>query len=286
MPRTRVGWVSLLLGLVALVCVLWPSLGLARWLSQLPVLAHALAFPLLSGVLLAIGGVVARRVEWAAVGITLALLPQGWPTLADAPGAYTVLSYNTQDSLTRAELDGLVGVYEPDLLVLPEATLPQPPPGYAMVSASDLGGRIAPTVMLVHERLGDFREVSAPQVTWGAVAVELDDGTVLAGVHPSPPVPGSMEGWRSDLAVISDWALGHEKLVLAGDFNATLRHGPMASLDLVEGSWCGGTWPAPVPSWLASPIDHVLVSPSVGAGECATLRVGESDHRAVVARVG
>ncbi|WJZ16845.1 hypothetical protein CGUA_01220 [Corynebacterium guangdongense] len=272
------------LALLVLACVLLPGVAPVRWLSQLPLIAHALAFPVLSALLLLILGMLLRRAGWALAGVALLLLPQGWPALSDG-GELTVVSFNTQDSLSGAELAGLIDAHDPDLLVLPEARVTDPPAGYAQVQSPEAEG-VAPTVLLIHERLGPFAEVSAPNVTWGAVAVELADGTVLAGVHPSPPVPGQMGSWRRDLAHIGQWARDHDRLVLAGDFNATLRHGPMAALDLVHGDWCGGTWPAAVPPPLASPIDHVLVSPDIGAGECRTQRVGTSDHRAVIAHVG
>lgn len=270
--------------LLLLACVLLPGVAPVRWLSQLPGIAHAVAFPVLSALLLLVLGMVLRQAGWALAGLALLLLPQGWPALSDG-GELTVVSFNTQDSLSGVELDGLIDAYDPDLLVLPEARVTQPLEGYTQAQSPGSAG-VAPTVLLVHSRLGPVTEVDAPDVTWGAVAVELGDGTVLAGVHPSPPVPGQMGSWRRDLAHIEEWVRDHDRLILAGDFNATLRHGPMAALDLVQGDRCGGTWPAAVPPPLASPIDHVLVSPDIGAGECTTQRVGDSDHRAVIARVG
>lgn len=267
-----------------LACVLLPGLGVSQWLSQLPGIAHAVAFPVAGGVLLVALAVASRQLMWVLAGVALILLPQGWPALSDG-GALTVVSFNTQDSFSAGDLRLLVDTHDPDLLVLPETTLSGPPEGYAQVQSESREG-VAPTVLLVHSRLGDFTEVTATEVTWGAAAVELSDGTVLAGVHPSPPVPGQMAAWRRDLRRVEDWARDHDRLILAGDFNATLRHGPMAALNLVHGDWCGGTWPVPVPPPLASPIDHVLVSPDLGAGECGTQRVGSSDHRVLIARVG
>ncbi len=275
---------ALVPGLLLLACVLLPGWAPVRWLSQLPVIAQAVAFPVVGGLLLLLLALLSRRVVWALAGVALILLPQGWPALSDG-GEITVVSFNAQDSLTDAGLAELADAHDPDLLVLPEARVAQAPEGYALVQSPETPG-VAPTALLVHERLGPVTEVTAPDVTWGGVAVELLDGTVLAGVHASPPVPGHMVQWRRDLGVIGEWVRDHDRVILAGDFNATLRHGPMAALDLVHGDRCGGTWPASVPPVLASPIDHVLVSPDVGAGQCRTERVGTSDHRAVIAYVG
>lgn len=283
--RTFARRASLLLGALVLACVLLPFLPPVRWLSQLPVIAHAVAFPVLSGVALLVAALFLRQAVWAVAGVALIALPQGWPALSDG-GGLTVVSFNTQDSLTAQDLGMLVDAHDPDLLVLPEARITDPPTGYALVESSSARTGGAPTTLLIHSRLGDFTEVAAPEATWGAAAVELADGTVLAGVHPSPPVPGQLADWRRDLADLAAWTRDHDRVILAGDFNATLRHGPLAAIDLVGGDRCGGTWPAPAPPLLASPIDHVLVSPDIGAGECATQRVGDSDHRAVIARVG
>ena len=48
-----------------------------------------------------------------------------------------------------------------------------------------------------------------------------------------------------------------------------------------------GTWPAAMPSWLSTPIDHVLVDPEVWdvVGFDVLPAVGGSDHRPVVAHL-
>lgn len=151
------------------------------------------------------------------------------------------------------------------------------------------------TWLLVDERLGRYRQVPAPAMQLGAAIAEPDghDGPTLAAVHP--PAPMTLVGlaaWRRFVAVAVDVARSRPDAIVAGDFNTTLDHAPMADLTpyvdaaTVVGRGAEGTWPARFPALLATPIDHVLVRPDrwtvLGT---RTYRVGDSDHRAVVARL-
>lgn len=151
------------------------------------------------------------------------------------------------------------------------------------------------TWLLVDERLGRYRQVDAPTMHLGAAIAEPDghDGPTLAAVHP--PAPMGLVGlaaWRRSVAVAVEVARSRPDAIVAGDFNTTLDHEPMADLApyvdaaTVVGRGAEGTWPARFPALLATPIDHVLVHPDrwtvLGT---RTYRVGDSDHRAVVARL-
>lgn len=153
----------------------------------------------------------------------------------------------------------------------------------------------AETWLLVDRRSGHYRQVDAPSMQLGAVIAEpIDhDGPTLAAVHP--PAPMGLVGlpaWRRYVKVAVDVARTRPDAIVAGDFNTTLDHEPMADLTpyvdaaTVVGRGAEGTWPARLPALLATPIDHVLIRPDrwsvLGT---RTYRVGASDHRAVVAQL-
>lgn len=136
--------------------------------------------------------------------------------------------------------------------------------------------------------------------------VELDVEGVgpvrVVAVHTRPPYQPEL--WRADhdrtYAALSRARAGHEVVVLAGDFNATLAHAPMRRIvdlgftdaaDQVEGGW-SPTWPSGgherrlgvvVPPF--APIDHVLTGPGLVVTDAETIEVAGADHRAVLATI-
>lgn len=316
-------------GLVlAALLVFLPEVPLSRWLSTRLLLAQALAFPTLTGgsliLLGAVGlvlsravqslrrtGVVAAALALVVLGTGLAAFPAG-PPWASGPFAATgntgrtlrVTVFNSQDTLTAADVRELVDVADRDVLVLPEATpsravqaMAGTPYAEGIHETPDAGfseGRpwwAAPTVMAIHPRAGDYQDGTPTPSTFGALRLEPLPGAaapVLAGVHTAPPLPRTMDAWRADLDRLGeiDRSVGNAPLILAGDLNATLRHGALtARTHLVDtAQQCAdrgsGTWPAAAPAWTRPPIDHVLVSPNIQVLSCSTHLLGGSDHLA------
>lgn len=107
--------------------------------------------------------------------------------------------------------------------------------------------------------------------------------THVAGVHAVAPIGADRGGWDDDLRRIGEWAAQRDKLVLAGDFNATRGHPRFRDIDLQS---CTGhlahtpTWPAPFP---VIRLDHILTT-----GQCfdaGMVAVPGTDHRGVWADV-
>lgn len=119
-------------------------------------------------------------------------------------------------------------------------------------------------------------------------------------MHTAQPL-GHPELWRRDFDRIRDAADGIVgPIVLAGDLNATLDHGPMR--DLLRDGFADAARQANAgwqPTWPSDPatdhglpgglgliaIDHVLLRDGPVAVETATSRVAGTDHRALVARL-
>lgn len=224
--------------------------------------------------------------------------------LVDPATSIRILSWNTYDTVTPAEIARLALAENSTVLTLPETTRET---AEAVARAMDADGRpmqvfaadrgdpaeTPPTALLISEELGDYEITDdlGDTGTMPSVVARPADGTgpVIVAAHPMPPLPATMSSWRSDV----DWVLSlcdEPELILGGDLNATPDHlGPLAGCSdaLADaGSAAAGTWPTSLPPFLASPIDHVL---STGSWHAAAAHVvtaeddAGSDHRPIVA---
>lgn len=330
----RVLWCLLLAGFLTwLAILLWPGHPVTAWLTTRLVIAQAVAFPTLLAVagagVLIVALLVALRSRTSTItrclaGLTaLACAASSLLAVVDPYGAaryqargvpaigcanmqiYRVTTYNALDTLTDQSLARLLA-NQPDFLVLPEVSPDTPAlaggvPGYQVFASTSQKPHIAPTLTLVSDRLGSYTAQEVP-MTFGALLLTPENQASgqpqLLAVHTAPPVPAYMQQWRDDLATIDRLARDEGSLdLIAGDFNATLLHGSLASYsgahsllgvdaalatDQVE-----GTWPVGGVLGMKSPIDRVIVmqGPPAGGEEVTYQQVGESDHLAVSALV-
>lgn len=160
---------------------------------------------------------------------------------------------------------------------------PDPTPGRGIVVLSRLP-------------LGETTPV--PGVAALAVPVRTGgDDLALVAVHPRFPL--RPQRWVSTHQALRSWVAEHPPDLIVGDFNATADHRPMRALDragyrstteLTNEGW-HPTWPAerrflgilPLPALVQ--IDHVLCGPSLTATRSWTVRIGDSDHRGLIAEV-
>lgn len=258
-------------------------------------------------------GAVAALSAGVAAGNAAALARQGWaghalPRRAAASGEADVVVLLLNTLMGAADAPAIV-----ERAVAEDATvlaLPECPAVLAAAVVEGLAGHgrrvqsfgtrenlwpTGETWLLVDERLGRYRQVDAPEMQLGAAVAEPDghDGPTLAAVHPPAPMTlVGLRAWRTYVPTAVEVARSRPDAIVAGDFNTTLDHEPMADLApyvdaaTMVGRGAEGTWPARIPALLATPIDHVLVRPDrwtvLGT---RTYRVGDSDHRAVVARL-
>lgn len=236
------------------------------------------------------------------------------PAASDDDDRVRVLSWNTAGRVMATGMATVLSAEQPDIAVLPETA-----PSTVEQALTELGAseqqqsyqvftsvstsNIDPVTVAVAEQLGQYRQVPASQLPTqrlGVVVLEPEEtgtgaGTVslprIVGVHPVPPVFGLLDRWRTELESVAQVTGCRDSgaTIAAGDFNATLRHGPLATLDqcvdaLAEGS-PSGTWPVEMAVGWAAPIDHILVGRYWEPVGARVLDGGESDHRAVVTDV-
>lgn len=128
---------------------------------------------------------------------------------------------------------------------------------------------------------------------YGTVAVPGAPPVRVESAHPSAPYALDQVGnWRADLTAQPPATPDGGLRILAGDFNATLDHGPLRALlrtgyvDAADATGEGltGTW-GPYDGDLIPPvtIDHVLVDRRIAVRSVRVLTLPGSDHRPVLA---
>ncbi|MGL5405321.1 MAG: endonuclease/exonuclease/phosphatase family protein [Propionibacteriaceae bacterium] len=311
---------------------LYPASSFSAWLSLRFGIAQLLAFSgqaslILLLLLIPLSGytllrwIKTRRRDYGVNIVLLAVAlvavvgficyPMSSPWVADTNSINTgkqrlqVVTFNSQNTFSRSDLLSLMEKYDPDIIILPESLVYNiknfisgtpfenrvfDTPSEGLVTY--IGGNIAPTTVLVHQRQGDYHYGTAVPTTFGTVSLVSDLATKpqIIGVHTAPPLPALMQYWREDLARIFSNIDKREQppTILAGDFNATLRHGPLAQrnylIDAAEQCQIPdqGTWPADGLWGARTAIDHIFVTPDIAVTECVITSLGEADHRALV----
>lgn len=252
-----------------------------------------------------------------AMAVGLAVLHAGWlaprflggaPVVLEGSPRLVVLAQNFEEG-DAAALRTLVEQHEVDVLVLTDAG----PDQVAAVVAAGVGE------VLTH----DTTQRAGGSVVWSRYPITSDDlvsdggdsrvvtvdvprmGEVgVVAVHPTPPYQEDGRRWRADWdrvitrvrEVVGEEANG--RVVVAGDFNATLDHIPVRTLrsmgfrDAGEQVDAGlsSTWPAngswsrfgvSVPPFVA--LDHVMTAPGLVAVEQVVDGATGSDHLGLVA---
>ncbi|WP_395242674.1 endonuclease/exonuclease/phosphatase family protein [Agromyces sp. MMS24-K17] len=239
-----------------------------------------------------------------------------WNTLGEVPEVGVVVDLAVSEGADVIVLPETTEEFGEDLAV---AMRDAGDPMWVHTQSFDHISKARSTTLLVSPRLGDYTVVSAewpgpPDNTNTlptVVAVPVNGvGPEIIAVHAVAPIRWELRNWRSDL----DWLAslcdpdgsglgtaggGDAGVIMAGDFNATLDHFAGRGVDggnlgachdaaAATGSAALGTWPTDVPSWLGSPIDHVLATDD---WQVSSFRVVDelddagSDHRPVVARL-
>jgi endonuclease/exonuclease/phosphatase (EEP) superfamily protein YafD len=250
---------------------------------------------------------------------TLAVLAgRGWndTPLPDAkPTDVTVLSWNTLGAAPgAAAIADLALANSADIVSLPETTR-----GTGLLVARRM--RLHGQRMYVYSR--NFDLVSPSRSTtllirsdWGRYDVDTSLGntstlpTVIAtprdpsrptvvAVHAVSPSLGELAHWRSDLTWLAGRCAG-SNVIMAGDFNSTVDHfshhssatgadfGECEDAGLATHTGAIGTWPASAPSFLGTPIDHVLATRNWQATGMRVLTGQDntgSDHRPILVRL-
>ena len=165
---------------------------------------------------------------------------------------------------------------------------------YDVFTSRLFAGRIAPVTIIVKRDFATYEPMEEDGVMTVFGTLYLHSATEgipdIIGLHTSPPIPGiwtSMSLWKGDINLIADMASVHKSAIIAGDFNATMRHGPLNTItthyDALEtlSPFQRGTWPAKLPAVFRSSIDHILLPDACSVKSVETRKMDSSDHAAI-----
>lgn len=281
---------------LALVAVLWA--GARRFLAALALLA--MLFALVNGAVLSTRGFGDESFPTRAPA-ELSVL--AWNTLGDAPGTERIAELVIAE---QADIVVLPETSQETAVAIAELTRAAGRPMWVYSIAFDYVAKARSTSVLVSVDLGQHEvddTVGNTTVLPSMVLRPLEPGGLtIVGVHPVAPLPGELDNWRADLRWVDGICTG-ERVVMAGDFNATADHfrvvdpaagvtglgfGECRNAGLLTGNGAVGTWPTRLPPLLGAPIDHVFVSSDIAVTGMRVLTEYDgagSDHRPVVARI-
>lgn len=217
------------------------------------------------------------------------------------PQAIKILTLNTYGNAAISNrLHPLIPEHTPHIIALQETAITtaerfqreaaQQGHHYQLFTAGEGAAIAAQSALLVHEDLGEYRQLPAPATTFATVLaepIEPSGAPMMAVIHAVPPLPKTMATWRAEVRGAVELCEENASIVVAGDFNATPDHGPLRTTDcLVASANLPSTWPASQSTWLGTTIDHVIAD--AGAWHSTSARVVSvpgSDHRAVLAEL-
>jgi endonuclease/exonuclease/phosphatase (EEP) superfamily protein YafD len=217
---------------------------------------------------------------------------------------FRVLAFNAfEGNADVGELAALIEEQQPDAVSIVEsgarfadrlAPLVEPM-GYQVHASSDDADDddVEEVTAVVSERL-DAADVHIGDETSTFPYIEVSGGELgtlrFVAFHSVAPVPGSVPGWNSDLALLSQWCAGPTPAVVAGDFNATLDHSALRSgttgcedAAAQRGDGLIPTWgPSPTLRRFGPQIDHVFATEGTTAETFDVRDINGSDHRAIL----
>ncbi|MGB4779479.1 endonuclease/exonuclease/phosphatase family protein [Microbacterium sp.] len=322
--RPRVGFaVALVVSAPVGLLLCWPqALGAQTWLVVAQVLSFRVVVAvtlILLALLLAVLALLRGRVGAAAgiavvcalAGVTsvAVLAARGWhgelPPAGRDSGDVVVAAWNTQyGGADPASVARLVMETDADIVSLPETG--ERVAGETAQLLADEGKQLVPhttygddsplpTSVLIASDLGAYRlddaAGSTPRIPSGAWVPIDGVGPVIVAAHTMPPLPSAIDDWRAGLEWVRERCSGNANVILAGDLNATLDHlhsflGGCRDTAAEAGGAATGSWTTMLPTWLATPIDHVLVGEGWrvrGARVLTSFDDAGSDHRPIVA---
>ncbi|MET0415843.1 MAG: endonuclease/exonuclease/phosphatase family protein [Actinoplanes sp.] len=305
--RTLLFWLLVLPGLLWLIVRLggWERGPLVQLFAFTPYVA---AWSWLPAVLAlatrrwTVGGVALA----VAVGLAACVLPRAMGDRDRGPATGVPLTVMTSNMLFgNADPDTIVQLvkeYDVAVLAVQEFT----PEGREALAKAGLGDLLPHSSLAdepgasgsgVYSRFpvtatGDRRNGGGFRQAYATVQLPGAGPVVVESAHPLAPWSVRViDDWRSDLAAQPTPDPNGPPIVLLGDFNATLDHGPLRDLigsgyrDAAHAAGAGlsRTWPEDNRFVPPVTIDHVLADKRIGVRDVTVHPIPESDHRAIIA---
>ena len=308
----------------------FPSSNLNIWLSTKPILAQIYAFPLatattaslLSFLYFSLSFYKKKKQILFYSGIfllvSLTLLVFGTDKTASVTSNNTntlkLVTWNVANQLEAEHLKQIVSSFNTDIAIFPELDSNAQEgqenqkikilfqqaglsiEDYDVFTSPPTDSGIAPVTVIIKKSYGFYTKAETFHTTrFGTIVLHSRKQNLpdIIALHTAPPLPGLMEVWKQDLHIIhNQLASKYPKAIIAGDFNATMRHGALAKISShrdalnVLPPFERGTWNSQSPKLFNATIDHILLPKNhYYVKDLDIVSFQNSDHRCIFTEI-
>lgn len=308
----------------------FPSSNLNIWLSTKPILAQIYAFPLatattaslLSFLYFSLSFYKKKKQILFYSGIfllvSLTLLVFGTDKTASVTSNNTntlkLVTWNVANQLEAEHLKQIFSSFNTDIAIFPELDSNAQEgqenqkikilfqqaglsiEDYDVFTSPPTDSGIAPVTVITKKSYGFYTKAETFHTTrFGTIVLHSRKQNLpdIIALHTAPPLPGLMEVWKQDLHIIhNQLASKYPKAIIAGDFNATMRHGALAKISShrdalnVLPPFERGTWNSQSPKLFNATIDHILLPKNhYYVKDLDIVSFQNSDHRCIFTEI-
>ena len=308
----------------------FPSSNLNIWLSTKPILAQIYAFPLatattaslLSFLYFSLSFYKKKKQILFYSGIfllvSLTLLVFGTDKTASVTSNNTntlkLVTWNVANQLEAEHLKQIFSSFNTDIAIFPELDSNAQEgqenqkikilfqqaglsiEDYDVFTSPPTDSGIAPVTVIIKKSYGFYTKAETFHTTrFGTIVLHSRKQNLpdIIALHTAPPLPGLMEVWKQDLHIIhNQLASKYPKAIIAGDFNATMRHGALAKISShrdalnVLPPFERGTWNSQSPKLFNATIDHILLPKNhYYVRDLDIVSFQNSDHRCIFTEI-
>lgn len=308
----------------------FPSSNLNIWLSTKPILAQIYAFPLatattpslLSFLYFSLSFYKKKKQILFYSGIfllvSLTLLVFGTDKTASVTSNNTntlkLVTWNVANQLEAEHLKQIFSSFNTDIAIFPELDSNAQEgqenqkikilfqqaglsiEDYDVFTSPPTDSGIAPVTVIIKKSYGFYTKAETFHTTrFGTIVLHSRKQNLpdIIALHTAPPLPGLMEVWKQDLHIIhNQLASKYPKAIIAGDFNATMRHGALAKISShrdalnVLPPFERGTWNSQSPKLFNATVDHILLPKNhYYVKDLDIVSFQNSDHRCIFTEI-
>ena len=308
----------------------FPSSNLNIWLSTKPILAQIYAFPLATATTASLLSFLyfslsfykkkkqIRFYSGIFLLVSLTLLVFGTDKTASVTSNNTntlkLVTWNVANQLEAEHLKQIFSSFNTDIAIFPELDSNAQEgqenqkikilfqqaglsiEDYDVFTSPPTDSGIAPVTVIIKKSYGFYTKAETFHTTrFGTIVLHSRKQNLpdIIALHTAPPLPGLMEVWKQDLHIIhNQLASKYPKAIIAGDFNATMRHGALAKINSHRDALNAlppferGTWNSQSPKLFNATIDHILLPKNnYYVKDLDIVSFQNSDHRCIFTEI-
>lgn len=308
----------------------FPSSNLNIWLSTKPILAQIYAFPLATATTASLLSFLyfslsfykkkkqIRFYSGIFLLVSLTLLVFGTDKTASVTSNNTntlkLVTWNVANQLEAEHLKQIFSSFNTDIAIFPELDSNAQEgqenqkikilfqqaglsiEDYDVFTSPPTDSGIAPVTVIVKKSYGFYTKSETFHSTrFGTIILHSKKQNLpdIIALHTAPPLPSLMETWNHDLHIIhNQFASKYPNAIIAGDFNATMRHGALAKIRSHKDAlnvlppFERGTWNSQSPKLFNATVDHILLPKNhYYVKDLDIVSFQNSDHRCIFTEI-